>query len=61
MKFLSKFLLIFIGVAIILIGSDYMKYNSFQWLNNIMQSFIFSIVATFVLSLLSKPKNKKEA
>jgi type IV secretory pathway VirB6-like protein len=58
MKFLYKNIILFISIFIVLIFFDYYRDNTFNWLENIIQSLLFVLIYSLFMWLLDSNKNK---
>lgn len=57
MRSFYKYVLIFIGILVITVMFDLTRYNTFNWLDNIIQSIIFIVVFISLTWLMSNKKN----
>lgn len=59
MRLYKKTLILFVLIYINFVSWDYFKYKSFDWLENLVQAVIFSVLFYFVMWLL-EPKRKNK-
>lgn len=53
MRSFYKYVLVFIGILVITVMFDLTRYNTFNWLDNIIQSIIFIVVFISLTWLMS--------